>query len=483
MLSKEKLQEVVHIGILLTTEKDRNKLLNEILGKAMEISECDAGTLYLYNGDALEFKLMKTNSMGIDKGAKGESIDLPPVPLKEENICAYSAIHRRLINIPDVYESTEFDFTGPRKYDSMTGYRTGSMLVAPMTNMDDELVGVVQLMNASGDNKSSIPFSEDMELMIAAIASQAGVAISNMKYTDEIRHQMHAFVEAFTTAVDERTPYNATHTRKVARYSLLLAEMINKKCDSGETEEYFDEKRLEQLELAAMLHDVGKMIVPLEVMNKPNRLGDKLENMLLRHEFIKVSLERDCLAEKISEAEYKELIAELEELDAFVMTNNNAGFMPDEKLDYVGQISAKKYIDSCGGEVLYLTDYEKECLSIRKGTLTDLERETMQSHVVMTEKILDKVHFSSRYANVKKYASEHHEMLDGSGYPKKLSGDELELEVRILAVCDIYDALTSKDRPYKEPIPKEKAFAILRDMASHGQLEERLVDWLEEAIG
>ncbi len=483
MLSNEKLQEVINIGILLTTEKDRNKLLNEILGKAMEISECDAGTLYLFNGEALEFKVMKTNSMGVDKGAKGESIDLPPVPLREENICAYSAIHRKLINIADVYESTEFDFTGPRRYDSMTGYRTGSMLVTPMTNMDDELVGVVQLMNAGGDNKSSIPFSEDMELMIAAIASQAGVAVSNMKYTDEIRHQMHAFVEAFTTAVDERTPYNATHTRKVADYSIRLAKVINKKCESENSLEYFDEKRLEQLELAAMLHDVGKMIVPLEVMNKPNRLGDKLENMLLRHEFIKVSLERDFLAGKLSEEEYRTRILEIEELDSFVMANNNAGFMPDEKLEYVASIAEKKYVDGYGGDVLYLTAYEKDCLSIRKGTLTDEEREAMQSHVVMTEKILDKVHFSNRYAKVKQYASEHHEMLDGSGYPKKLSGAELELEVRILAVCDIYDALTSKDRPYKEPIPKEKAFFILRDMAAHGQLEERLVDYLEEAVG
>ena len=483
MLTNKELREIVDIGIALTTEKNKNRLLEMILKKAMDISNCDAGTLYLFTGDSLEFKIMKTLSQGVSKGENGEVIDLPPVPLKEENVCAYAAIHKELINIEDVYHSERFDFSGPKRYDAMTGYRTQSMIVIPMEDSENELVGVLQLMNAKNKEGNVVQFTSDDEFVLRSMASQAAVSISNMKYTEEIKVQLHSFVSAFATAVDERTPYNGSHTRKVAVYAIILADYINRMYASGKCEEYFDDNRKEQLQLAAALHDIGKMIVPLTVMNKATRLDGGVEKIEERFKLLKAYYEIDSLKGKISPEEYQAKVQYLNDSLLFIKEIDNAGFMPDEKIARVLEIAEKNYVTEDGDIIAYLTEEEKKCLCIRKGTLTGEERKIMESHALMTRKILDKVHFSKNYSNVKQFASTHHECLNGTGYPDHLTAEDLQLESRILAVVDVFDALTCTDRPYKKPMPKERAFAILHDMAvKEGKLEDRLVTWLEEAM-
>lgn len=483
MLTNKELREIIDIGITLTTEKNKNRLLGKILNTAMEISDCDAGTLYLYTGDSLEFKIMKTLSQKISNGENGEKIDLPPVPLQEENVCAYVAIHKELINIEDVYHSERFDFQGPKKYDAITGYRTKSMIVIPMADTEEELVGVLQLMNAMDKNGNIIPFTKDAEFVLRSMASQAAVSISNMKYMEEIKLQLYSFVSAFATAVDERTPYNGLHTRKVAAYAVILADYINKMYEQGKCEEYFDDNRKDQLHLAAALHDIGKMIVPLSVMNKATRLDEGFKKVQERFLLLKAYYEIDYLKGKISEEEFQEKIRYLDDVLSFIGDIDSVGFMSDENIARVKEIAAKYYVKEDGTKLSYLTEEEKECLSIRKGTLTQDERSIMESHVVMTRKILDKVHFSKNYSKVNLFASSHHECLNGTGYPDHLTAKDLEMEARILAVVDIFDALTCIDRPYKKPMPKEKAFAILHDMAEkEGKLDGRLVTWLEEAM-
>lgn len=481
MLSKNELREVVNIGIALTTEKDKNRLLEMILWKAMQISNCDAGTLYLYKNDALEFKIMKTLSQNVSKGEDGEQIDLPPVKMLEENVCSYSAIHQELINIEDVYYSDRFDFTGPKKYDVITGYRTKSMLVIPMADAEGELVGVLQLMNAQDENGEIVSFTEDDEFVLRSLGSQAAISVSNMKYVEEIKQQLYSFVSAFATAVDERTPYNGSHTRKVTAYASILADYINKLHRKGLCEEYFDKNRREQLELAAALHDIGKMIVPKVVMNKATRLGDGLERIEARFKLLKAYYDMDVLKGKISKEDGEQKKEYLQESLKFIQEINSAGFMPQEKLDRVKEIATYTYASE--EEIIpYLTEQEVDCLSIIRGTLTDKERVTMESHVVMTGKILEKVHFNTHYENVKKYASTHHEFLNGTGYPNHLTADELETESRILTIVDIYDALTCTDRPYKQPMPKEKAFSILKSMVEEGKVDGQLVQWFEESL-
>lgn len=480
MLGTEELRRVVSIGIELTTEKNHNLLLKKMVASAMEIAECDAGTLYLYNDDKLHFKIMRTLSLGVSRGEDGEEIDLPPVPLREANVCAYAAIHRELVNIPDVYESDRFDFSGPKNYDKITGYRSGSMLVIPLEDSENELVGVLQLMNKHNGHED--PFTEEDEFLIKSIGSMAAISLSEKIYLTEVKEQMHSFVQAFATAVDERTPYNGSHTRKVTQYSAILADYINLLHEKGETTDCFDENRKEQLVLAANLHDIGKMIVPLSVMNKATRLDDDLPKVCDRFEYLSVCYERDMYKGRISKEENDSIQQYLKESLEFIKEIDNAGFMPDEKLERVKDISEHRYVREDGGEIPFLNEKETECLMIRKGTLTDEERHIMESHVVMTKRILDQVHFNKRYCNVAKFAAEHHEKLNGKGYPNGLTADELCLESRMLAVCDVYDALTSSDRPYKKPMPKEKAFAILYDMAKYNEVEERLVRYLEDAL-
>ena len=426
---------------------------------------------------------MRLGCPAISKGENGEVIDLPPVPLKEENVCAYAAIHKELINVEDVYHSEHFDFSGPKKYDAMTGYRTQSMIVIPMENLSNELVGVLQLMNAKDNEGNIVPFNQDDEFVLRSMASQAAVSISNMNYMEEIKIQLHSFVSAFATAVDERTPYNGTHTRKVAVYAVLLADYINRMYQEGKCEEYFDDNRKEQLQLAAALHDIGKMIVPLSVMNKATRLDGGIEKIEDRFKLLKAYYEIDYLKGKISKEVFEEKLQCLNNSLQFITEIDPVGFMPDEKIAKVVEIADCCYETEDGDKIPYLTSEEKECLCIRKGTLTEEERKVMESHALMTRKILDKVHFSKNYSKVKQFASTHHEWLNGTGYPEHLTAKDLEMESRILSVVDIFDALTSTDRPYKKPMPKEKAFSILHDMAiKEGKLEDRLVTWLEEEM-
>ena len=218
MNAEKYLQTVLDVGLALSAEKDYNKLFNLIIDKGMEITACDAGTLYVVNGDFLEFKIMKTLSQGVDKGSNGEKIELPPVPIREGNLCAYSAIHRTPLNIPDVYESDLFDFSGPKKYDAITGYHTGSMMAIPLVDNDDKTVGVLQLINALDENGKIIPFDKSLENIVLSLGSQTAVAVTNMRLLEELKDQMWSFTEAMAAAIDERTPYNASHTRKVAEY-------------------------------------------------------------------------------------------------------------------------------------------------------------------------------------------------------------------------------------------------------------------------
>ena len=476
-------EDILQVGIQLTTERDRNKLLNTIVEKGMQITNCDASTLYLYEEGVLKFRIMCTLSQNVHRGINGEVIkDIPPVMMKEENVCAYTAIHRKVVNIADVYQCDEFDFTGPRRYDSMTGFRTQSMLVVPVENNEGELIGVLQMMNAQDKEGNVIPFAPQFEIVIRSLGSLAAIELANIQYVQEIQAQLHSFVEAMATAVDERTPYNGSHTRKVADYCMLLAKKISQKHMTGECEETFDDGRCEKLKLAALLHDIGKMIVPRSVMNRGTRLDSDMKTVEERFQLLNCYYEIDYLKGRIQEAVYKEYCQQLEDALDFIHRIDAVGFLPDEDFARVQSLAGCFYEKEDGEKLFYITERERDCLSVRKGTLTDTDRKIMESHVAMTAKILSKVHFNKNYTDVPRWAAEHHEFLNGSGYPNHLTAEQLDIETRILVIADIYDALTAKDRPYKVPMPKEKAFKILHSMVQEGKLEGRLVDWFEEAI-
>lgn len=481
-LQYEDFEKIMDIGIRLSTERDRNRLLMTILDKGMEITNCDASTLYLYENGELHFKFMKTCSMGVSRGLSGEVIDLPPVPMKEENVCSYAAIHREVVNIPDVYASSRFDFSGPRQYDSLTGYRTQSQLVVPLANNENELIGVLQLINAMDGKGDLIAFNEAYEIIIRALGAIAAIELTNLSYVEALKTQIYSFVEALTTALEERTPYNALHTRNVQKYASLLADYITELHKEGKCEKTFDSARKEQLMLAALIHDIGKMVVPLSIMNKATRLGTEIKKVDDRFELLKALYEIDMLRGRITHEEYEAVIKDLESELAFIHKIDVIDYVTDENCEHIRKLAEKQHVSEDGSILSYLTQREAECLEIRSGTLTVQERREMENHVVMTSRILEKVQFYKGFSMVPKWVGAHHEYLDGSGYPNGLRGDELDLETRLLTVVDIYDALVATDRPYKEPISREKAIQILKDMARKGKVDLQLVEWLDEAL-
>lgn len=475
-------EKIINVGISLSTGKDRNRLLMAILENGMEITNCDASTLYLYEDGKLVFKFMKTLSKGINRGMDKPIDDLPPVPMKEENVCSYAAIHREVVNIPDVYASSRFDFSGPRQYDSLTGYRTQSQLVVPLENNENELIGVLQLINAMDEAQNVIAFDEQYELIIRSLGAMAAIELTNLSYVEALKTQIYSFVEALTTALEERTPYNAQHTRNVERYASMLADHINELHAEGKCEEFFEPGLKEQLMLAALIHDIGKMVIPLSIMNKATRLGQEIGRVDDRFALLHALYEVDMLRGRITQEEYEQTTAQLREDQAFIHEIDTMDYVNDATYEHVQELAKKQHVSEDGTILPYLTEREVSCLSIRSGTLTMEERKEMENHVVMTSKILDKVEFFKGFSMVPKWVGAHHEYLDGSGYPNQLQGDELDFETRLLTVVDIYDALAATDRPYKKPIPREKAIEILRSMAEKNKVDRRLVEWLNEAL-
>ena len=475
-MTQEEVRKILNVGVLLSSERNLDRLLEKILSSVMDIAHCDAGTLYLLNQDKLYFTIMHNKTMGVCRGGDGRRPDIPPVALSRENVCALSLMEGRTINIPDVRKCHEYDLTGPVRYDAMTGYHTQSMLAVPMQNRKGEKIGVLQLINAEDAGGQVCPFPEEMELVLESVASQAAITIQNVRYLAEIQELFHSFVRVFVSAVDERSPYNASHTRHMAAYGERFLDYLNAQVEKNGRQAPFDAGRREELLMSIWLHDVGKLVIPLEIMDKQARLSHGQHQAFLhRMETLRLLGEIDALSGRRENLEG--LWEDINKAGGLVESANTAGFVTDEMLESLKQLAERTYRDRDGKEKPWLTKEEFEMLSIRKGTLSDKERDVMQSHVVMTDRLLSQIQFSAELSHVREWAASHHEYLSGDGYPRHLSGDEIPPEVRILTILDIFDALTADDRPYKPGMPPERALSVLKDMAEkENRLDRELVE-------
>jgi len=471
-MTQEAMKKVLQAGVMLSSERDQNHLLDVVLASVMELANCDAGTLYLLDGDALCFKIMHTNSLGTHSGGDGKDPDMPPVPLRRENVCAFSFLEGRTIRVEDVHTSTEYDFSGPIRYDAITGYHTQSMLVVPMRNREGEKLGVIQLINALDEEGNVQAFPEDMILALESVTSQAAVTIQNVRYMKEIRELFQSFVRVMSAAVDERSPYNANHSRRMAEFCGRFVDYLNRQ--TGEP--LFSHRHKEELVMSVWLHDIGKVTTPLEVMNKPERLYE-VQKADIRHrmETIRLLGKVSLLEGRLSAGELETLDKETREAEETIWKISAAGFLPDERLAWLEEISRRTYIDGEGQERPWLTEEERALLSIRKGTLSAEERKIMESHVTVTDKLLSQIKFSNDLSRVRQWAAAHHELLNGSGYPNHLEAGAIPMEVRIITILDVFDALVADDRPYKPGMPVERALSILDAMANkEGKLDPDL---------
>ena len=394
MITKKDMKQFLELYLTINNVQDRTELLSNIIDSALDIVHCDAGTLYLLENNSLKFCQMHTRSLNIRQSGFDSPIDLPPVPLEENYVCAWAALHNQIINVKNVNTDKRFDFSGAARYDKMTGYHTVSMLVVPMTDEKGRLIGVMQLINALSDEGKIVSFDKEDELLISAVALQAATSLTNIHYAVQISLLLDSLVKSLSTAVDERSSYTGSHTRHMVQIAEHFLDWLEKTKNGW----IFDSDRRKAFLMSVWLHDIGKLTIPLEVMDKATRLGS--------------------------------LLPELE-----------------ERLRVIGL----------------------------------LERNIMESHAVKTKRILQDVKFPKIYEQVPVWASDHHEFLNGKGYPEHIAAENIPPEARLLTILDVFEALTAKDRPYKKPMPLRKALLVLDNMASCGQIDPDILSLFKKS--
>ena len=475
-MNQADMKKLLEMGIRLSTERDMDDLLEYILQCMMDLAHCDAGTLYLLDNEALHFMIMRNDTMGTYIGGKGNQPRLPPVPLHRENVCALSLIENRTIRIEDVKNCKDYDFSGPIRYDAMTGYNTRSMLVTPMRSREGNRIGVIQLINAMDKEGRVCEFDEELALVIENAAAQSAITIQNVRYLDDIKDLFSSFVRVMSSAVEERTPYNSSHTKNMVAYGTRFLDFLNLQAEQVGEPLPFPPDRREELLMSIWLHDIGKLVTPLEVMNKAARLlPEQRVDFLHRMEVVRLLSEIDFLSGRISAEDRDAVARQVRQAIELVDSVNTAGFVTDERLEELKALAGLTYTGENGKLESWLTPEEHAMLCIRKGTLSGAEREIMEGHVVITGKLLSQIRFSGDLAHVPQWAASHHELLNGSGYPNHLSGDAIPFEVRIITILDIFDALVANDRPYKKGMPVDRALSILQSMAEReGKLDPEL---------
>ena len=321
------------------------------------------------------------------------------------------------------------------------------------------------LMTENGENTGLI-------IVINDVSEEVGLFITTKRLANQVLNLMDSFVEVMVTEVEERSTYNANHTKSMVRYATKYLEHLR---EEGKLTDVTNED-IHPLLMSIWLHDIGKLLVPPEVLDKGTRLGSGLKDVLHRIEIGQLMLRLKAASSPDEKGSAEAQMRRIDDARELIISCNSAGFLDEDNLALLRDAAKLTCLTSDGETVPLLTEKELEQLSVVRGTLTADERKIVESHVTYTSKLLSKMEFRGNYRSVPLWAAGHHELLDGSGYPDRLSGDSIPWETRLLTIIDVYDALTADDRPYKPPLPPEKAFAILRDMASQGKIDTSILE-------
>ena len=502
-------EQLNEIGVALSSQRNINVLLTLILKKAREITGADAGSLYLVEEDAhdgrhLRFKL-----------TQNDSFEFPfqefTLPLTEDSMAGYTALRGEVLNFADAYKiPSDLPFRFNDRYDRESGYHTRSLLSLPMKNAKGEVIGVLQLINSKRDlalrlrNADDVakyvqPFRERSVGLALSLASQAAVAYENRKLYNDIETLFEGFVSAAVTAIEQRDPTTSGHSLRVATYTQALAEAVNAAPNGPYAETHFDQEQMKEIRYAALLHDFGKVGVREEVLVKAKKLYP-LQMELVRQRFdyvrkeleasnvrrkLQVYLERDrgdALQEiaRLSEdfEQRQKMITEYVEL---IIEANEPTLLEHSDSRRLQEIAKHLFLDPQGVEAPYLKADEVGLLSIPKGSLNAAERLQIESHVVHTYNFLSRIPWTSELKKVPEIARAHHEKLNGSGYPYKLRGDQIPLPTKMMTICDIFDALTAADRPYKRAVATDRALGILDDCVRAKEIDSELFRLFREA--
>lgn len=524
------IHRLVELGIALSSERNHDRLMEMILLEAKTIYNADGGTLYLVNEEetGLSFQIMRNDTLGIAMGGTtGKRIPFPPVPVYREdgsknmNNVASAVYHMaKASNVPDAYEAEEFDFSGTKKFDETTGYRSRSFLTVPMINTEAEVIGVLQLINARAPEGETIAFDPSMQSMIEALTSQAAVALENQLLIQQQRMLWNSLIEMIAASIDDKSPYTGGHCQRVPEITKMLAQAA---CDSEDgifSGFNLNEDQWYELHVAAWLHDCGKVTTPEYVVDKASKLEtiyNRIHEIRTRFEVLRRDAEIECLKRKLAgedhdtcDRDFEFACAKLDEEFAFVATANVGGeFMDDEDIERLKEIAQHEWVrnfDKTLGlsppeasraannppppapavEPLLgdLPEHENGRyntgelynLSIRRGTLTAEEREKINDHIVVTIKMLEQLPFPKKMRRVPEYAGGHHEKMDGTGYPRGLRKSDMSIPARIMAIADIFEALTAADRPYKKAKTISESLKIMGFMCKDNHIDPDLFD-------
>lgn len=491
------IDELLSIGTSLTSENKFEVLMEKIMMGAKKFSNADAGTIYLLSEDKkfLQFEVVHTDSLNIAMGGTGETLNWPNLPLfidEEPNysmVAAKCAIDKKLLNIADVYDDEEFNFEGTKIFDSSTGYKSTSMLVVPMLDREGKLVGVLQLLNKLASDGHITHFNKNDEIIISSMASLGAVSIHNHKLIQSFDALLHSFINTIADTLEEKSHYTEHHIVRVAQFTMGIMDAINKD-KTIYKDKFYSEEELDEINLAAMLHDIGKIIQPEHIVDKATRLEtiyDRIESIITRFDLLieqaKVSYLEQSLENPTLQEEFKKVYEEkkqqyLSDKD-FIIKCNSIAFLNDEALQRIQKIASYK-IGINNKQRDFLDPNELYNLSIRKGTLTDYERSLINHHVIVSYNMLKNLPFPEKYKKIPKLAGSHHKSVDGkSGYAApEIMGLPLEFEEKILAIADVFEALTSPERPYKKPYSVNESFKIIASMVQEGHLDKELVKFI-----
>lgn len=485
------MQQLLKISSDLSSEKDIDRLLENILQAALQITNADAGTIYrVLDDQSLKFEIMHTQSKGVHIGGKsGHPITIPPLPLFLESgdpdlgrVACYAVHKQQTVNIPDAYNVEVFDFTGTHKFDATNNYRSVSFLTVPMKNHESEIIGVLQLINAIDPKTGEIiPFTADGQEIVEALSSKAAIALTNRMLILHLEELFESFIGLINHAIDDKSPYTGGHCNRVPDLTLMLADAVNR-CKAGPLSDFtLHEEDLHELKIAGLLHDCGKITTPVHVVDKSTKLEkifDRIALIEMRAEVILRDIKLALAQKKLSDDEAEQQCQQLIDDFNFLSHCNIGGeFMKDADVQRVHDI-AIRYIweDASGNNHPFLSEEEITNLTIRAGTLNDAEREIINHHIDVTISMLEKLPWPKHLKNVTEYAGGHHEKMDGKGYPKGLTREQMSVPARCMGIADIFEALTAKDRPYKKGKTLSESLEILGKMKLGHHVDPDLFD-------